>query len=96
MATVTIISNRGTQEHKLRPGLGIQALAARESLPIDFDCREADCGICILRVRSGDANLSPHTTAEADFLRAMRADPEERLACQCRVLGDVTLEVEEF
>ena len=40
--------------------------------------------------------LSAMTPLEADFLKAMAADSTERLACQCRVMGDATLEVEEF
>ena len=35
------------------------------------------------------------TDAEKDFLAAMRADPDERLACQTRILGDVRVEVED-
>lgn len=79
----------------LREGLGLQALAVREkTTPLEFDCAKADCGICIVRVMAGGENLSPKTVAEADFLRAMHADPDERLACQCRVLGDVSIKVE--
>ena len=78
----------------LRRGLGFLALAAANEIPVEFDCRKADCGICIVRVVEGASNLSQQTEREADFLKAMRADPEERLACQCRVHGDVTVKVE--
>ncbi len=92
--TVTLIHAGQQQDIKLRKGLGLQALAKQTSA-LEFDCREADCGICICRVRAGGEHLSPPTAPEADFLRAMRADPEERLACQCRVFGDVKLEVDD-
>ena len=78
----------------LRRGLGLQALAVSKKIPIEFDCRQADCGICIVRVVSGQAHLSAPTEREADFLKAMRADSEERLSCQCRVNGDITVRVE--
>ena len=80
----------------VRKGLGFQAICAKHPLPIEYDCRKADCGICILRVLHGLDNLSAKTIVEADFLRAMNADPDERLACQARVLGDVTVTVDDF
>ena len=78
-----------------RPGLGLQALAARHPklLPVDFDCRKADCGVCLIRVRGEVPFLSPPTTEERDFLRAMgcSTDGKERLACQARVLAAAKL-----
>lgn len=93
-ATVTIVQGRSTQSYKIRVGLGFQALCAREKTPIEFDCREADCGICIVRVIDGVQHLNDKTASERDFLIAMRADADERLACQARILGDVRIEVD--
>lgn len=95
--TVTIKLEHQGKEHvfKVRKGLGLQALARQTSI-LEFDCREADCGICICKVKDGAEHLTPPTRAEADFLRAMHADADERLACQCRVFGDVKLEVENY
>jgi ferredoxin len=90
---VRIIHEGQIKSFSLRHGMGVQALCKRHHTPIEFDCRRADCGICIVTVVTGEDNLSPPTASEADFLKAMRADPDERLACQCRVLGDVTIEV---
>jgi ferredoxin len=81
------------KEYELRNGLGFQALGVKCELPIEYDCRKADCGICIISVLEGIENLSKPTPSEADFLKAMRADDNERLACQCQVLGDVSVEV---
>lgn len=94
LAEVTIHWRGEESRHPVRRGLGLQALAARVATPLQFDCRKADCGICVIKVRSGNHALSPATFAERDFLKAMAADANERLACQCRVLGDVTIEVE--
>jgi ferredoxin len=60
-----------------------------------FGCRDGACGACMVRVISGAENLSPMKDDEKDFLETMAAQPNERLACQCRVKGDVTLEVSE-
>jgi ferredoxin len=81
------------ETHSLRAGLGLMALQRKTEL-IEYDCKEADCGICLFRVISGEENLSPPTKREADFLQAMRCDPNERLACQCRVFGDIKIRVE--
>lgn len=95
MPKVTIIARKSITTHELRAGLGFQALAAQTPVAIEFDCREADCGICIVHVKAGQENLTPKTFAEADFLKAMLAEPDERLACQCRIMGDVTVEVDD-
>jgi ferredoxin len=89
MASVTISTTKDSQTFELRAGLGLQALAARCPTVLEFDCRKADCGICLVRIEAGAEHLSPLTESERDFLKAMRADADERLACQCRVLGDV-------
>ena len=98
-ASVEVVQPDGTKSFRLRKGLGFQALrpsdvASASLSPIEFDCRRADCGICIVRIRTGTQNLSAPTKAEKDFLQAMHADPDERLACQVRVFGDVTVEVD--
>jgi ferredoxin len=94
--TVTIARRGGaSQSYRIRKGLGFQALCAREATPIEFDCREADCGICIVRIVRGLEFLSAKTEAERDFLAAMRAEPDERLACQARITGDVWIQVDD-
>ena len=92
--SVTVKFQDQSQTCSLRKGLGLQAL---QPLPkgLEFDCRKADCGICLVKVLSGAEGLSAPTAGEQDFLRAMQADPQERLACQCRVFGDVTFEIED-
>ena len=60
-----------------------------------FGCRDGACGACMVRILDGSENLSPMQDDEKDFLETMAAEPDERLACQCKVRGDVTLEVSE-
>lgn len=87
-------SDNNERTYSIRSGLGFQALAAKHETKLEFGCRNADCGICILRVVSGLENLYPCNEKETDFLQAMRADPNERLACQARIKGDVSVELE--
>ena len=60
-----------------------------------FGCRDGACGACMIRVIEGAEHLSPMKDDERDFLETMAAEPNERLACQCKVLGDVKVEVSE-
>jgi ferredoxin len=83
-----------TQILSVRSGMGFQAVCAKEKTGIEFDCRAADCGICNIRILRGADKLSPPTLKEADFLKAMRAAPDERLACQVRIFGDVEIEID--
>ncbi len=66
-----------------------------EDTSILFGCRDGACGACMIRVLEGQENLSPIKDDEKDFLETMAAEPNERLACQCKVLGDVKIEVSE-
>jgi ferredoxin len=91
---VTIRRGNETQTITARPGLGFQAICAKYKTGIDFDCRASDCGICAIKIISGAEALSPKTAAEEDFLKAMKADPDERLACQTRFLGDVEIAID--
>ncbi len=60
-----------------------------------FGCRDGACGACMVRIIEGESNLTPMKDDERDFLETMAAQENERLACQCRVKGDVVLEVSE-
>lgn len=57
-----------------------------------FGCREANCGTCLIEVLSGAEALTPVTPNEQEMLDILAdGQPQARLACQCRVLGDVSL-----
>ena len=50
------------------------------------------CSTCRIRVLDGLANLTPRTEAENRMAESREFGPAIRLACQTRVLGDVTFE----
>lgn len=58
-----------------------------------FGCRDGACGACMIRVLEGAEHLSPMEDHEKDFLETMAAEANERLACQCKVRGDIKVEV---
>ena len=92
--------------HKVQITTDDKTIEVREDYPmidmceehdtsILFGCRDGACGACMIRVLEGASNLSPMQDDERDFLETMAAEPDERLACQCRVKGDVKIEVSE-
>ncbi|WP_186644882.1 2Fe-2S iron-sulfur cluster-binding protein [Fluviispira vulneris] len=76
-------------------GAAIIDVCETEETSILFGCRDGACGACMIRVLENPENLSPMEEHERDFLETMAAREDERLACQCKVLGDVTVEVSE-
>ena len=60
-----------------------------------FGCRDGACGACMIRITKGAEYVSKMEDNERDFLETMAAEENERLACQCKVYGDVEIEVSE-
>lgn len=68
-------------------------VARKAGSSVPFGCTNGICGTCIVRVTEGMSNLSEQDADEAMTLEMFGADePEHRLACQCVVKGDVTLD----
>jgi ferredoxin len=66
----------------------------RNRFPIDTICGgKAQCGRCLIRVRSGATMLSPLREREGGKLAELGAGSDSRLACQCYARGDVEIEV---
>lgn len=51
------------------------------------------CTTCKMRVLTGSENISTRSAAELKYFAAGRLRKDERLACQCRISGDVVAEV---
>ena len=56
---------------------------------ITYGCREGECGTCITRIVEGQENLSEPSALETRVLKDNLAGRNDRLACQCQVLGGV-------
>lgn len=72
-------------------GTRIVEVAEKVGASIPFGCKENDCGDCMVDVLDGAANLSAPSPLEIDLLKQKFAKPNNRLACQAMVLGDVTV-----
>jgi ferredoxin len=93
MPKLTITTDKKTLD--VEAGSMIIDVCESEETSILFGCRDGACGACMIRVLENPQNLSPMEDHERDFLETMAARDDERLACQCKVLGDVTVEVAE-
>lgn len=54
---------------------------------ITYGCREGECGTCLTHVIEGGENLSEPSALETRVLKENLAGRNDRLACQCQVLG---------
>lgn len=76
--------------------VGIDLTKAYEiypGLPLKFGCRNGQCGVCAMRVLAGAENFTRRGPQEAKTLATKGLSDEYRLACQCAINGDVTVEV---
>ena len=93
MPKVTITTDDMTVD--VAEGYCLIDMSEEHDTSILFGCRDGACGACMVKVLKGKENISPAGEDEKDFLETMAAEEDERLACQCKVYGDVELEVSE-
>lgn len=61
---------------------------------IPLGCRVGACGACLIRVTSGIGALNPRDDDEEAFIEVLGYSGEEyRLACQCRIRGEVAIDI---
>ena len=73
-------------------GTGLREIAEASGADLTFGCGSGSCGTCRVRVAEGLANCSEPGSEERDFLKGLDAPPDQRLACQVTVQGDVAIE----
>jgi ferredoxin len=73
-------------------GTTLQRIADAAGADITFGCRTGSCGTCRVRVAEGLSSCSEPGPEERDFLQGLGAPPDQRLACQVCVQGDVDIE----
>lgn len=73
-------------------GTSLRRIAEAAGADLTFGCGTGSCGTCRVRVVEGLSGCSDPGPEERDFLRGLDAPPDQRLACQVRILGDVTLD----
>lgn len=93
MPKVTITTDEMTID--VKEGYQLIDMCEDHDTSILFGCRDGACGACMVKVLDGADKMSKMESDEKDFLETMAAEENERLACQCKVYGDVTIEVSE-
>ena len=79
-------------EVQVAAGTTLLEAARAAGLPMGCSCRgEGACGACRVQVLAGERALSAIGTREARRLGRIRASAGERLACEARALGAVTI-----
>jgi adenylate cyclase len=66
------------------------AASTKAAVPLPHRCGgHARCGTCLVTVVQGAEHLSEMGAAETRVLKALKAGPDQRLACQTWARGDV-------
>ncbi len=80
----------------VRPGRSLLDAAARADIPVGSACGGVcGCSTCHVHVTNGADLLSAQGSSEADILdKAFDVRATSRLACQARVVGEGTVDVE--
>jgi ferredoxin len=76
-------------------GAKLVDVAMASGADLTFGCRKGTCGTCRVKIASGSENTSAPAREEADFLKSLKSPPNERLACQIRILGNVSIDYPE-
>lgn len=79
-------------ETEVDSGASLKEVAEEVGSNIPFGCEQGVCGTCLINVIEGEDNLSDMEDHEKETLTAMGAEPNQRLACQCKIEGDVVIE----
>ncbi len=73
-------------------GTSLQEIAEAAGADLTFGCRTGSCGTCRVRITDGLGHCSEPNAEEREFLSALRVPADQRLACQVKVHGDVTVD----
>ncbi|MEM3361833.1 MAG: 2Fe-2S iron-sulfur cluster-binding protein [Candidatus Anstonellaceae archaeon] len=73
-------------------GTKLVDIAEKSGANINFSCKEGVCLTCLINIVEGMENLNPKTENEKATLEAFGAAPNQRLACQVIINGDVVIE----
>ncbi|MFH0961489.1 MAG: 2Fe-2S iron-sulfur cluster-binding protein [archaeon] len=85
-------SDEGGREVEAEPDEPLITVCKKNDSKLVFGCEAGVCGTCMINVLEGAGNLSAPEDQEKDSLIMFSAKEGQRLACQCKVKGDVKIE----
>ena len=87
----------GEREQEVPTGITILQAVLSMDLDLDHYCGgHCSCGSCRVEVCEGANKLSKHRPDERMVLGAEADARGDRLACQARILGDVSIKIPDF
>lgn len=92
MPKITFIADNKTAEAS--EGSLLREVCQTNDMTLPFGCENGLCGTCLVSIKSGAENLTEKTDQEKETLDVLLAYDDQRLACQCRIKGDVTFDLE--
>ncbi len=96
MPTVTIVSAAGDPPKTVecRPGDTLFEAGAKVTAGIETACvGKGTCGLCRVKILAGAEHLNPFTDEERKHLGNVYHITKVRLACRCKLTGDITFAV---
>lgn len=75
-------------------GIELRVVCQEHEMSLPFGCENGVCGTCLVSVKEGAENLTEKTEQEAETLEVLMGYEDSRLACQCKVTGDVTFDLD--
>ncbi|BBH51722.1 2Fe-2S iron-sulfur cluster-binding protein [Fluviispira sanaruensis] len=98
LITVTVLNKTGKKidEFQMRGGSNLWVFIRKRGLPIGSACSGVGvCGACHLKVtEKNPQSISEKNNFEKETLANNQKSPDERLACLCRVSGDITIQAD--
>lgn len=76
------------QVERLEDKVALIEVCYQHNTPVNFGCRIGMCGTCKVTILNGLENVSPKNEEE----QLLTHCDNERLGCQCFIMGDVTIE----
>lgn len=94
MPIVTIAMPDGPVVVECREGDTLFEAGAKITAGIDTACvGKGTCGLCRVKIVAGAEHLNPFTDEERKHLGNVYHITKVRLACRCKIAGDVSIEV---
>lgn len=90
MPRLTVRSSNQTVQ--VRRGERLSDVCETNDLAVDLACRSGACGTCLVQVVENPESLTPRSDVESRYFEVYDGSDDARLACQCHIVGDVTID----
>lgn len=81
-------------EVEVESGTELRDVCQQNDMTLPFGCENGVCGTCLVSIKEGSEHLTEKTDQEKETLEVLLAYEDQRLACQCKVTGDVTFDLD--